>query len=391
MLTGGVTRAPRESPGRPRAVGAPGRIVGISLSLLVLLLPVACSVVAVAWIASVPDIGNRDAQAYWLAASKLRAGASIYRPYPPSGPHDPSAVRFAYLYPPVLPAVLAPVVGFGQAAFVRVWLGLLLACVWLYGASLARISGGNWKSVLVWTAVVFACPGTVRALGLGQADPVVWALVAAALAIPAFDGAGVAAATILKVYPAPIAAAVVLRKPRAWKGAIVVTVLSLGVGATAFGAGGFVSAWHEWVRHVLPSVSQGQLTGHDNYSLSAFPLRVAYRAGWRPTGALPLPLRVYLTGLAVGMPAIAFWAGRKREPVVQASAVLAASLLFAPLLRLSYLPLFLVPLAVACGRRRLLAVAKGGSEGANEQVDARGSGNSNSGRIASVTEVFPTS
>ena len=78
------------------------------------------AVVAVTWW---PQFG--DEHAYWTAAQRLVAGASLY---------DPGALAnepFAYWYPPVLAQVLAPLTLFVPApVFTVAWTVLLVACVW---------------------------------------------------------------------------------------------------------------------------------------------------------------------------------------------------------------------------------------------------------------------
>jgi hypothetical protein len=66
-----------------------------------------------------------DEYAYWLAGSRLAAGAS---------PYDAASAAntpFAYWYPPPLAEVLAPLTSFVSAdAFAVAWTVLLLACLW---------------------------------------------------------------------------------------------------------------------------------------------------------------------------------------------------------------------------------------------------------------------
>jgi hypothetical protein len=69
-----------------------------------------------------------DEHAYWLAATRLAGGATLYDPT--ASPNTP----FAYWYPPPLAQVLAPFTSIVSAdAFSVAWTAFLLACLWWLG------------------------------------------------------------------------------------------------------------------------------------------------------------------------------------------------------------------------------------------------------------------
>lgn len=70
-----------------------------------------------------------------------------------------------------------PLASLSFAAFARIWLLLLTAGFWLYAWSLARLfqsSRPSFSSLAVWGLVLALCPGSYRALALGQVDPLLW-------------------------------------------------------------------------------------------------------------------------------------------------------------------------------------------------------------------------
>jgi hypothetical protein len=108
-----------------RAFVAPVRIGPRSLPPLGLVILAAIGAVFLAVIAATSWRDFNDEHAYWLAASRLAAGESLYDAT--AAPNTP----FAYWYPPPLAQILAPLIGILSAdAFSIAWTALLLVCLW---------------------------------------------------------------------------------------------------------------------------------------------------------------------------------------------------------------------------------------------------------------------
>lgn len=111
----------------------------------------------------------------------------------------------------------------------------------------------------------------------------------------------------------------------------------LGVGSEEF----FKSCWY-WFTSVLPSLSQGSWDS-DNLSVSFALLRAVEITGlWHYEGGmLPVWARFWLLICGVTGPLFAGIFLRRREKVVQLSAVGCAAILLAPICWTSYLPILL--------------------------------------------------
>jgi hypothetical protein len=207
------------------------------------------------------------------------------------------------------------------------------------------------------------CPGVVHSWNMGNADILVWALVAAALASQgARRGVTLTGAVALKVLPV-WALLFAFRERRVWRGAALVALAAVGVTAAGLGP---VGAWREsvtWLTRVAPVLGQGEfwradtdwsIIGHripdlspGNLSLAFLPVQLLVEPGGPLTGIV----RLWLTMMSVGGPLAAGWLTRRHTVAEQVAVVLTVSLLLSPILRINYLPA-LVPCALVWWRRR---------------------------------------
>ncbi len=314
---------------------------------------------------------RRDLTVYYRVAGQVDAGGTLYDPRPPAGPHQPAPIY--YLYPPFFAAAVALLPAMGFLTFARVWLLLTLVAYWAFAACLSRIATNrvSLRGTLVAGALLFLIPGTRHALELGQADVMTWTLIGAALAWPALTGAGFMAVALIKVFTVWPLLAACLRPGRV---RVVVSAAAVAVAATILavvmlGADRFVAESLVWLREVLPTLRQGQFMRPDdtitvagielsaewvpyNLSLTMLPLKIAALLGWEWSGAeLPAAAQAYLTICAVGAPLATAWFARHRSASVHLALTLAAALLFAPILRPTYLPA-LAPLVALWWRGR---------------------------------------
>ncbi|MBX6364997.1 MAG: DUF2029 domain-containing protein, partial [Gemmatimonadetes bacterium] len=277
--------------------------------------------------------------------------------------------------PPFLAAGLALLPRMPYTAFANGWLLFLLACIGAYAAVLSRLATGRVRLVPTGAAATLLLfnPATIVALNFGQVDPVVWLLAGLALASASARGPGLALAAMLKVSPIwALGAAVVREGRRTLLGAAAATAVATAVSVAALGPGGFLVACEEWLRYVVPHVGQGQLHSlgvaglpdwlpFNNVSIAYAPLLIAHGLGWEPVGTLPGWIRAYLALIGMAAPVLAAGWTRRRSPELQCSAVLTASLLSAPIARMSYLPLLLAPAAVYARERLAARRAAAGS------------------------------
>jgi hypothetical protein len=251
--------------------------------------------------------------------------------------------------------------------FMRGWFLLLLASLWIFAYCLSRLAGGArtgrpaLRGVIAWGLVLGLCPGTYRALALGQVDPLLWALLGLGLlgiARSVFWGLA-ALVKIFYLWPLVIWAVQPARRQSVretarsiWPGVALVAVLVL-ISVGVCGAGNYVI----WARDVLPTLSQGNFNP-DNVSLSMAVLRLARSAGWHYAGGpLPQPAHLWLTAASLLAPLVAWALTRRKSMEARCSCAMAAAALFAPACWTSYLPLVLAPLAVWLGERTAAAAA----------------------------------
>ncbi|MGH7552206.1 MAG: glycosyltransferase 87 family protein, partial [Longimicrobiales bacterium] len=326
---------------------------------------------------------DRDTVAYYQAAERIDRGESVYDPRPPRGPHVVEA--WYYLYPPFLAAAVSLATPMPFIAFARLWLLLLLAAFWFYAVCLCKLARGRvtFHGTLVAGAFLGLTPGIMQALNIGQADVLVWPMIAAALAFPAVRGAGFAAAALAKVHGIwPLAAAFARERMRVLGSAAAVVAIAVAIGTVALGPRGLVRSSTEWLRFVAPSLGQGQFEPGDpslelrlpfdlgrvelpilvptNLSVSFAPIAIARRAGWWEYrgGELPAPMRIYLAVIAIAAPIAAAWLFRRRTRPMHYALIVCAATVFAPIFRLTNVPLLLIPIAIALGERHRAVAAQ---------------------------------
>jgi hypothetical protein len=274
------------------------------------------------------------------------------------GPHPPF---ISYVNPPPLAAALRPLASLGWPAFARVWLGLTAVGLVLFAAICARAWTGRYalRPTLTALAVLFLMPPVLIAWQMQNVDVWVWVLVG--IGVVHLSGAALAGAAFVKVVGVYVLPVLLWRNPRSWIGAAAITLLVAEIGLLSLGAEGSVLEWRIWLTRIAPVLGQGEfwpdatlvldaggrqveaMRAPANLSLPLLPLQLLHGAGRLDvSGPLPLPARLWLTGMAFGMPLLAAILSRRQSVVGQITVVLTAALLSAPVLRLTYLPM-LVP------------------------------------------------
>lgn len=297
---------------------------------------------------------GRDTAILYVGAANPSVGKSIYHPIPEPGVFRQDPV---YNYPPPLAAVLQPLTHLGFKAFARVWLVLISIAYFAFAASLARMAR---VGTLTAAGLLWLCPGVVQAWNMGNADVIVWALVGWGFLHPWL----LAPAAVLKVLPCWAWGFRALRDRRTLLYGLAFVGLAFGISATVG-----LEEWRVWLAHIVPTLSQGEwwiasgqtwtLLGVElptlspgNLSLSFLPLQV-----YREAGNLPAWGRLYLTVASIGVPLVVGYRMRGAPMDRQMAAVLVASVLLAPILRLSYLPL-LIPCLLILRRTPVAAAGR---------------------------------
>ena len=295
---------------------------------------------------------QRDLVLYHRAANDVLAGRPLYTPRPDYGP---DSKPFEYLYPPPFAAAIAPLGHLDWLPFARGWTAALVAACGFYAFCLMRLSGRRdaWSWAIALAGLTLF-PGADRAVSLGQIDPLLWCVMGASVELAnargTLSGALLGLASLIKIYSFwPLLALNKTERPSLWRGALLVGVVGLVLGAVVCGPNSYLM----WARTVLPEASQGTFNS-DNYSLSMAGLRAARFLGWNYAGGplTGLP-KLWLSGFAIAGPLLAIWATRRFDVRWRLALVGCAAAWCAPLCWSTYLPLALVPLAL--GIREVMA------------------------------------
>lgn len=297
-----------------------------------------------------------DFWAIWTHVRVIGRGGPLYWPWPGAGPDVLTSSASTYPpgrmpYPPFLTPLLAPLAPMGVEVFAAMWYATLAVALVTYAALLVRIVTGRF-SVLPTLAV--ACwlvlfPGIFETLHDGNVEPILWVLVAAAIAFPRARGAGFAAVALVKLWGIWPLAFAALRRRGALVGATVTVTLASLAAATILGPVRFLRADLDWLRYMLPAIGQGYVHPH-NVSLSFAVIRIAQVFGWTYAGGpLPVLARLWLVAASVGVPVLAGWVLRRKTERMQLATIVVASVLFAPVCWMDYLPVLLLPGAVWLG------------------------------------------
>lgn len=258
---------------------------------------------------------------YYDAAVRLALGQPLYTGY--------------FVYPPFFAALIRPMAMLSFASFQAAWYWILFAGFWAYAAGLARLAFGRatFASTFAAGALVALVPGTSVSMGIGNADILIWAVVAWSLG---GAGEGLVLGGCLKVYPAVAAAVVFLRRREvAWRqlgAALAATTFTIG----ALGAGPVL----EWVKK----------------SGAPLPVVAIQSSNVSPTTALALLLHLFdhpafvrpfygvCMLLVVGL---AYRLTRRWSEIAASTAVMMVFVVLAPVCWWYWLPFGLVPAAVA--------------------------------------------
>jgi hypothetical protein len=266
------------------------------------------------------DVREMDLYVYYQTAVRLAHGQPIY-----TGP---------FVYPPMFAALIRPAAAMPLRVFQACWYVIMMGAFWAYATGLTRLAFGRLtlSRVLAAAALVALTPGTNSIMGLGNIDLIIWALVAWSL--PA--GAGLALAACLKVYPAVVAVAAVVRRPStAWRQLGAATAL-VSFSLLLLGPGPFA----EWLRSGATPLPDCTLLPA-NVSLSTGILRLLHVTDVR--GGFARAIYIVVPAVLIGG---TFWRTRRWTATAAGAAVLVATAWSAPVCWSDWLPILHIPLAV---------------------------------------------
>jgi hypothetical protein len=212
------------------------------------------------------DTTPSDVQIYYRAARHRAAGSPVYGDCPRERRDQPPC---AFLYPPTALALLAPAAHVSEDAFRAGFFAVILLAFWTFAAALARIATGavSIESALATGALV-QLAGVNAAMSLGNADVIVWALVAWAFAAPRAAGALLVLGAAIKIYPLAL---IVAWWPRTGRRFRVQVLMAAGVVASSLLVVGWTHV-RDWFTVCLPALSEGSFAS-GNVSLVALALR----------------------------------------------------------------------------------------------------------------------
>ena len=244
-----------------------------------------------------------DWASYYLAALRLAQGDfAIYREWP--GGHVPAELIdpvSAYLYPPFFAVLIMPFTAFGFRTTQLLWFGanvaMTVAAVWLTLAALrVRPSRREWLGLAL---AICLFPPLFRAIRLGQV--VFLLLFLSALAFwasvrnkSAWSGTSIAIASLVKLYPALLLAALLLR--RQWRAALAGVLAACALTLITIGLVGW-DIHRSFVVDLLPRFGAIP-TDASVQSLPSFLRRL---------GLEGTPLSVLSLALAIGLTSATFW------------------------------------------------------------------------------------
>ncbi|RYX84565.1 DUF2029 domain-containing protein [bacterium] len=295
---------------------------------------------------------DRDVIVYYLAAARLRDGLDVYQPWPQYGVE---MTPFRFFYSPPFLLLVRPLAGLDFVTFARVWILILLVPFWTYAFCLSRLTTGkwDWKVALIFGMITNIALRGYASLTLGQFEPFIWMLFG--LALTTRNRAGwLALATLAKIHPVwSLALTLGEGGKKEWKSAALFAIPVLVASVWLVG----IHNWMMWWPSTQPVASQGTFNA-DNWSLSFFGLRILNWVGvLKASGTLPSWAKAYLSlCVIVGPLGVMFWA-RKYSRELRMALVACAGVVFAPLCWTLYFPLFLLPLAVWLGEKKVREAA----------------------------------
>lgn len=277
---------------------------------------------------------DRDMVVYYNAAQAAVTHHNLYQACPE---YRPEMSPSGYFYAPPFAAVIAPLGRLSWHGFCIAWYAIIFAAYWLFALALSRLSAGRF-SMLVCGLFIALWPRSYYAIEVGQADPIMWALLAWAAASPRFRGMLLAVAVIVKPFMLLPLAVVAFRDRRQALPACAVMIVALALGALVCGPWSYA----QWVREALPVPASGTFNS-DNISLSFDLLRLVGYQAWAHT---------WLSFAALAGPLVAIVCTRRLSIELQYSVVTIAAMLCAPICWTSYLVVGLVPVMVLAGNKK---------------------------------------
>jgi hypothetical protein len=286
---------------------------------------------------------------YWASARRVATGGQLYKPWPEYGPYILTSSKYNYPtdrtpYPPPMSAVLAPLCTVSFPLFQRWWSFFTFACFWVYAGCLSYMFTRklSLEGLLNAGLLLGVTPGNRVPFLTGIVDPFMWALFGLAVTTR-FTGAAYIASAWIKLYAGwPFVFSLVRERKRVLRQGALTLAGGFALGAAVCG----VRAFRDWAVYFVPVVGQGTFSTY-NLSLSMAGLRVFRLLGWHYSfGPLPAWARLWLTGMEFFVPLAVGYLTRRKDPKLQYACVGGAAAACSPLFWISYIPLFLTPLAL---------------------------------------------
>jgi hypothetical protein len=280
-----------------------------------------------------------DFAAYWLAGRNLLTGEPLYTAAQLSGGYLPQE-PFAYLYPPLLATLVAPIAALFADFRAAMWVwaaggaGLTVVATW----TVARAAGIRQpRAVLLLIAATFALApvifelimGNVHLLLLGLLGTAWLALRRGSVQGELLAGIAIAVASLVKVFPAVLLLWLLLTGR--WRAAFA----AIGAGAAIVVATLPVTGHEAWL--LYPRVLANLGPPSELWSSLA---PISLLAEWLDFGLA----RVLVVSVGLG---VLIWSARRQPTPISFAVAVSVSLLIVPTLYPHYLSLMVLPLLLA--------------------------------------------
>lgn len=228
---------------------------------------------------------QNDFLKYYQAAHALNVGQPLYQALAPVAGDEAASynyvgapLKYNYLYPPFLAALLRPLAILPLPLAKAVWyvlnLVFLVAAVVLVGRVVGVVRLWSVAELLLLTLLL---PAVYDTLSLGQVNLLILLLIAAAWYCVSrrprrtggelFIGCLIGVAAIIKVYPLLLGSVLLVHRRFAALGALIMSIAVLGLGGIMWGGG-----WHTtqtYLQEVLPNTGKSFITSPQNQNIQA--------------------------------------------------------------------------------------------------------------------------
>lgn len=277
-----------------------------------------------------------DLNVYISAVTHLKHHQSLYVPLSMYGP---DRLPIWYFYPPQFAVFFLSIRKLGiNLLSHNIWLPLLALSLIIYAFTCSYIVRGNtrttYSEAFIWATILFFSPSILDAIGVGNIDMLLLALLGLGFAFPRFAPALFAIVGQVKVYALLALLVLWIRERRGFIQAGIPLALGCLLGICVCGFESYI----EWKKLVATVITQGTFSPA-NLSLSFALLRILHGLHiWHYiSGPLPFGPRLYLQTASIIGPLVTVYFCRRLPNQKLYAIAIFSTLLFSPLCWPNYL------------------------------------------------------